>query len=108
MLFNTLNLLSQRLHNPGESILPDSLTPPTDQVDGAAQDAIERKVAAVFPSHGFLGEESVGAGPEASALALNIALKDEGKIEDAIYSGLDRDNPACPYATQDGFGLWIR
>lgn len=45
------------------------------EVDGAAQQLIEAKVRNAFPSHRFLGEESVEAGQAASALALGEALE---------------------------------
>ena len=44
-------------------------------MDGAAQKAIEACVASDFPSHKFLGEESVEAGQAASKIALNSALR---------------------------------
>ena len=40
------------------------------EVDGDVQDIIEAEVRAAFPSHAFLGEESVPAGSKASAEAL--------------------------------------
>ena len=43
-------------------------------VDGEVQRLIEGRVRAAFPRHAFLGEESVGAGPEASAAALRAAV----------------------------------
>ena len=44
------------------------------EVDGAVQELIEARVRASFPSHGFLGEESVPAGAKASAAALAAAM----------------------------------
>ena len=44
------------------------------EVDVAVQEIIEQRVRAKFPDHGFLGEESVAAGPKASADALRAAL----------------------------------
>lgn len=42
--------------------------------DAEVQDLIERRVAEAFPSHAFLGEESVDAGAAASASALGSSL----------------------------------
>ena len=44
------------------------------EADAEVQDLIERHVAAAFPSHMFLGEESVAAGAAASAAALGSSL----------------------------------
>jgi len=44
-------------------------------VDGDVERLIERHVRAAFPSHGFLGEESVPAGAKASAEAISNALE---------------------------------
>jgi len=44
------------------------------EVDGEVQRIIERHVAEAFPMHGFLGEESVAAGKDASADALRELL----------------------------------
>lgn len=44
------------------------------EVDGAVQELIERSVADTFPTHGFLGEESVAAGAKASKEALEAAM----------------------------------
>lgn len=44
------------------------------EVDGEVQRIIERHVAEAFPTHGFLGEESVAAGKDASADALRELL----------------------------------
>jgi myo-inositol-1(or 4)-monophosphatase len=40
------------------------------EVDGEVQNIIERHVARAFPTHAFLGEESVAAGSKASAAAI--------------------------------------
>lgn len=44
------------------------------EVDGAVEKLIEARVRAAFPSHGFLGEESVPAGAKASAEAIGAAM----------------------------------
>lgn len=45
------------------------------EVDGEVQSIIETRVAQAFPTHGFLGEESVAAGKDASADALRNILQ---------------------------------
>ncbi|OUS45539.1 hypothetical protein BE221DRAFT_83674 [Ostreococcus tauri] len=45
------------------------------EVDGEVQRIIEAKVAEEFPHHGFLGEESVAAGKDASSDALREVLE---------------------------------
>ena len=47
--------------------------------DAEVQDLIERHVAVAFPSHTFLGEESVAAGAVASAAALGATLDTAGE-----------------------------
>jgi fructose-1,6-bisphosphatase/inositol monophosphatase family enzyme len=44
------------------------------EVDGAAERLIEARVRAAFPTHAFLGEESVAAGAKASAEAIAAAM----------------------------------
>lgn len=48
-------------------------------IDLESQRAIENTVMTAFPSHGFLGEESVDAGHCASIDALEFTLKGDGK-----------------------------
>jgi myo-inositol-1(or 4)-monophosphatase len=50
------------------------------EVDGAAERLIEARVRAAFPTHAFLGEESVAAGAKASAEAIAAAM-------DAAFDG---------------------
>jgi len=47
------------------------------EVDPEVQLVIENRVRETFPTHGFLGEESVPAGAEASAEALDAILRDQ-------------------------------
>jgi myo-inositol-1(or 4)-monophosphatase len=51
------------------------------EVDGAAERLIEARVRAAFPTHAFLGEESVAAGAKASAEAIAAAM-------DAAFDGM--------------------
>ena len=69
------------------------------EVDGAAERLIEARVRAAFPTHAFLGEESVAAGAKASAEAIAAAM-------DAAFDAMGGGTATEAPSSRDDW-LWI-
>ncbi|KOO29048.1 hypothetical protein Ctob_003885 [Chrysochromulina tobinii] len=81
------------------------------EVDGAAERLIEARVRAAFPTHAFLGEESVAAGAKASAEAIAAAMDAAfdgmggGAASEAQSSGSGSGSPEKKKKSTGGGGL---